>query len=36
VYAVCTTERELATPLNTASNATEGDATHARPRNALE
>jgi hypothetical protein len=36
VYAVCTTERELATAPSTAANATEGEATYARPRSALE
>jgi two-component system CheB/CheR fusion protein len=36
VYAVCTTERELATVQSPTPNATEGEAAHARPRNALE
>ena len=36
VYAVCTTERELATALNPSPNATEGEAENARPRSELE
>jgi two-component system CheB/CheR fusion protein len=36
VYAVCTTERELATAPNTAPNATDGEVTYARSKNALD
>jgi two-component system CheB/CheR fusion protein len=36
VYAVCTTERELATATSSAPHVVEGEATHARPRSAPE